>query len=728
VEQLEDRLVPSITDMTQLALLFPPHVGPTHLYLNFDRWHDSSHDIAAFTGTYQDIQEILFRASEILSPFNVQVCRISGDGHYDQGTHGNTTIFIGANSANVDANGLKYPYGFTPWMYEDFPNSKKGDQHPPNSDPFDVAFVDPVGHNPNSSIWTVVWSDARISQIIGHEAGTTFGLAHTLTSGTPDLMSYDSSEYYYANHTFPITDLNFTGTQTVSDPTQQPIWQGTNLLTQNSFTYLKAVLGLRGNDGVFHVADSTSVDPNVAQPRPLSPSVPSIELGSAISDAITSPGDDVVYRFDASTTESVLISLTPSGSTKIIPILLVHNEIGNFSGFGTNVWNAGQGDYEAHVVLRVQAGQSYFIVVGGANGLGTGAYKLFLGRQTSLVGRDLQTGNLWVSSTTGTYFTSGTFWGSWNPNVTWVDVHLADFSGDGKSDIVGRVQGTGQWWVGLSNGSSYTTTLWASWNSNVTWVDVQIVYFNGDGKAYIAARCLQDGSWWVALSTGSSFTTTQWTKWSTAVTWGDVRVGDFNGGGKADLIGRSLQDGSWWVGLSTSSSFNTSYWGAWSTAATWVDINVGDFNGDGKVDIVGRVLQTGQWWVGLSNGSSLNTSLWSTWSPTVNWVDVQVGDFNGDGKSDINGRVLQTGQWWTGISTGSSLTTSLWTTWSPTVTWVDVQVGDFNRDGKSDITGRVLQNGQWWTGISTGSSFQNSLWTTWNPNVLWLNVEAGSLT
>ena len=678
MEQLEDRLLPSITDMTQLALLFPPHVGPTHLYLNFDGWHDSTHSIAAFTGSYQDTQDILFRSSEILSPFNVGVSRILGEGNYDQGTNGNTTIFIGANSANVDANGVKYPYGFTPWIFEDFPNVKKGDQHQPNSDPYDVAFVDPVGVKPNSSSWINVWSDARISQIIGHEAGTTFGLAHTLTSGTPDLMSYDSSDIYYANHTFPITDLNFTGTQTVTDPTQQPIWQGTNLLTQNSFTYLKAVLGVRANDSAFHVADAASVDPSLAQGRPLSPNVPSISLGSPISGIITSPGDYVVYRFDAHPSESVTISLTTSANQKLNPVILVHNEIGNLAQFGNGVWNASQGDYEVHAILRVQAGQSYFVVVGSANALGTGAYNLHLSRQTSLVGRDLQTGNIWVSSTTGTYFTSGSVWGSWNPNVTWVDVQMADFNGDGKTDIIGRVQGTGQLWVGLSNGTSFTTTLWATWNANVTWVDVQVGDFNGDGKADIAARCLLDGSWWTGLSTGSSFTPTQWAKWSSAVTWADVQVGDFNGDGKADLIGRSLQDGSWWVGLSTGSSFNTSHWGTWSTAATWVDINVGDFNGDGKEDIAGRVLQSGQWWVGLSTGSSLNTTLWATWSPAVIWVDVQVGDFNGD--------------------------------------------------GRSDITGRILQNGQWSTGLTNGSSFHATLWGTWNPNVVWLNVLAGTLT
>jgi FG-GAP repeat len=56
--------------------------------------------------------------------------------------------------------------------------------------------------------------------------------------------------------------------------------------------------------------------------------------------------------------------------------------------------------------------------------------------------------------------------------VTWVDVQVGDFNGDGKADIVGRVQQSGQWWAGISNGSFFNNSLWATWNPNVTWVDV----------------------------------------------------------------------------------------------------------------------------------------------------------------------------------------------------------------------------------------------------------------
>jgi hypothetical protein len=48
-----------------------------------------------------------------------------------------------------------------------------------------------------------------------------------------------------------------------------------------------------------------------------------------------------------------------------------------------------------------------------------------------------------------------------------------DFTGDGKTDIVGRVLQSGQWWAGISTGSFFSTSLWATWSPNVTWVSVQ---------------------------------------------------------------------------------------------------------------------------------------------------------------------------------------------------------------------------------------------------------------
>jgi hypothetical protein len=337
--------------------------------------------------------------------------------------------------------------------------------------------------------------------------------------------------------------------------------------------------------------------------------------------------------------------------------------------------------------------------------------------KTDIAQFDSSTGQWWVRQSTGSSFTSSV-WATLNPAVPWVDVQVGDFNLDGRSDIAVRNLSTGQWWVLLSTGSSFASaSLWATWSPAVTWVDVRLADFNGDGRSDIAGRDLNTGQWFVGVSTGSTFTTSLWATWSPAVTWVDVRVGDFTGEGRRSIAGRNLSTGQWYVARTTGSSFFTTLWATWSPAVTWVDVRVADFNGDGLSDIAGRDLSTGQWFVGVSTGTSslsFTTSLWATWSPAVTWVDVRAGDFNGEGRLDIAGRNLSTGQWYVGRTTGSSFFTTLWATWSPAVTWGPVLVGEFDGDlnAKADIAGFDAAKGQWWVGLSTGANFTTSLWAT----------------
>src|SRR5204863_7704756 len=133
-------------------------------------------------------------------------------------------------------------------------------------------------------------------------------------------------------------------------------------------------------------------------------------------------------------------------------------------------------------------------------------------------------GQWWVGQSTGS--SSATHpWASWSTGVTWVDVKVGDFNGDGKADIVGRALQSGQWWVGLSNGSTaFNTTLWTTWSTGVTWVDVQVGDFNGDGKTDITGRALETGQWFAALSNGTSAgNTTRATTCSTVADCADAR-------------------------------------------------------------------------------------------------------------------------------------------------------------------------------------------------------------
>src|SRR5439155_478382 len=145
---------------------------------------------------------------------------------------------------------------------------------------------------------------------------------------------------------------------------------------------------------------------------------------------------------------------------------------------------------------------------------------------TDVVGRNPATGQWEVALSTGSSFNSGV-WGSWPTAVNWVDVNVGDFTGDGKDDIVGRVLQTGRWWVAVSNGSTaFTSSPWGTaWPTTVTWVDVKVGDFNGDGKADITGRVLQTGRWWTGLSDGASFNFTVWGQWPSDVTWVNVQDG-----------------------------------------------------------------------------------------------------------------------------------------------------------------------------------------------------------
>jgi hypothetical protein len=195
--------------------------------------------------------------------------------------------------------------------------------------------------------------------------------------------------------------------------------------------------------------------------------------------------------------------------------------------------------------------------------------------KADIAGRVQENGQWWVGASTGSALATS-LWTTWSPLVTWVDVTAGDFNGDGKADIAGRFLQTGQWWVALSNGSNaFFTTLWTTWSPAVTWVDIQVGDFNGDGKDDIAGRIFQTGDWWVGQSSGSSFSNALWAHWSPAVTWVDVQVGDFNGDGRDDITGRIQEGGQWFTALSNGSAFNTTFWATWSTAVTWVDVHQG---------------------------------------------------------------------------------------------------------------------------------------------------------
>jgi hypothetical protein len=401
------------TDMTQLAaqlqsqgLLQVPS-GPTALYLNFDGWTNSgtsAGNVGAFPGTPQDRADILYRTAEVFAPFNVQVGELSGDGNFvNQG--GATTIFVGPAKGQ----------SFTPGQYNDYPSSNNpngGTSHLFHTDGYNLSVVDSNLFGNTSS----PQHDVGIVTAIAHEAGHTFGLAHVRTDGQSDypsnpnnpvtfhtnlpedVMSYDSLNDFFNNTTFNTTAANFTS----FDPKLFPNYQGTNILTQNSFSYLQTVLGARPADSHIGVVDENIlipvgfneatlnlVDPGYyAQPNTPNQSVQPVpvSVSGALVNGILSPGGYDAYQLQPTSAGwPQVVSVVPTAGSSLT--LMVYDETSNQLTTG-GVVAFGRGNQA--IAFTPTRGHAYDLVVVGQPGP-LGGFSFAIGSvQTYLRGQTIQ--------------------------------------------------------------------------------------------------------------------------------------------------------------------------------------------------------------------------------------------------------------------------------------------------------------------------------------------------
>lgn len=180
-------------------------------------------------------------------------------------------------------------------------------------------------------------------------------------------------------------------------------------------------------------------------------------------------------------------------------------------------------------------------------------------------------------------------------DLNWQVAGVGDFNGDGKADILWRhaATGTNSIWLmdGLTKlpGSGQTAAV-----SDLNWRVVGVADFNGDGRSDILWRHMGSGNNTLWLMDGLTRTSNGAIVALADLNWKIVGAADFDADGKADILWRNTRDGrnSIWLmnGLTRLSS----------TAIPAVsDLNfkvagLGDFNGDGRNDIFWRHATSGK--------------------------------------------------------------------------------------------------------------------------------------
>jgi hypothetical protein len=255
---------------------------------------------------------------------------------------------------------------------------------------------------------------------------------------------------------------------------------------------------------------------------------------------------------------------------------------------------------------------------------------------------------------------------------------VADFDGDGKTDLSVFRPDTGVWFVLTSSNGGYTVTGFGLSSDILAPGD-----YDGDGKTDQAVFRPSDGTWHLLTKAGF-YSSRQFGA------PGDIPApGDFNGDGKTDPAVFRPSEGVWYI--ANSDSQGTYSFIGFGTAGD--KPAPADYDGDGKTDIAVYRATNGvqEWWIARSTAGLVATTF------GVAGDQAAQGDFTGDGKADIAVWRPSNGYWYILQSEDFSYAAF------PFGQNGDIpSPGDFDGDNRTDAAVFRPSEGVWYISFATG--------------------------